>query len=101
MSLLTRNHGHGAQGSPAQQLMCPLCGEMGQAANGDAVVAFSVRGEDRGHTAWKCYACGSGFATRGANTEPIPADRWAIIEARYERERRRAEATGQPKRATA
>ena len=100
MSLLQRKRRHSAQASPARQLMCPLCGEMGQAANENTVVGFRARGVDRGHTAWRCFACGSGFTTRGANTEPIPADRWAIIEARYEREGRRADETGEPRRAT-
>ena len=94
MRLLTRKRG--AQESSKQHLMCPLCGQTGQAAEGDAVAAFTFHGEERGHPVWKCFVCGRGFAVRGANTEPISADRWAVIEARYEREQQRAEETGQP-----
>ena len=85
-------HGRrGAQANSKQSLMCPLCGQRGDAAEGDAVVAFTLRGEDRGHPVWKCFVCGSGFVVRGANTKAVPADRWAEIEARYDRERQRAE----------
>jgi hypothetical protein len=67
--------------------MCPLCGQRGTAAVGGEAAAFTTRGEYSGHTAWKCYVCGSGFVVRGANTEPIPIDRWSEIEARHDRER--------------
>jgi hypothetical protein len=96
MRLLTRKHG--AQASSKQNLMCPLCGQTGHPAEGDAVAAFTLRGEDRGKPVWKCFVCNSGFAVRGANTEPISADRWEVIEARYEREQQRTEEIGQPSR---
>lgn len=93
MSPLARKNAPGsAQASLEQSLMCPLCGQTGRAgAEGDGVVAFTLRGEDRGYPAWKCFVCNSGFAVKGANTQPISADRWALIEARYERERERAD----------
>jgi hypothetical protein len=99
MRLSARMHGrHSARGDRKQTLMCPLCGQTGQPAGEESVVGFTLRGEDRGHPAWKCFVCGSGFAVSGANTEAIPADRWAQIEARYDRERQRAEETGEPLR---
>lgn len=101
MRLSARMHGRrGTQASSKQSLMCPLCGQTGHAAEGDAVAAFTRRGEDRGHPVWKCFVCGSGFAVRGANTEAIPADRWAEIEARYDRGPERPDKTGEPMRET-
>lgn len=71
-----------------QHLMCPVCGQRGETADHTDTTraAFVSRGEDRGYTAWKCYACGSGFVVHGSNTEPIPAEHWAQIEARYAEE---------------
>jgi hypothetical protein len=80
---MDRIHGHGS--ATADQLMCPLCGQSGiasEAANGSAA-SFALRGEVNGHPARKCFVCGAGFVVNGANTEPIPADYWSEIEARY------------------
>jgi hypothetical protein len=79
---------HGLDSATAKQLMCPLCGQSGAAAeatNGSAA-AFALRGEVNGHPARKCFVCGAGFVVKGANTEPIPALHWSEIEARYEKE---------------
>lgn len=94
MRLTSRSHGrHGSQADSKQNVMCPLCGQRGEAAaEGENAVAFKQRGEYRDHLAWKCFVCGSGFLIRGANTEPIPVDRWSEIEARYDRERNLASA---------
>lgn len=70
-----------------QQLMCPLCGQCGPAAEAadGSVASFALRGEVDGHPARKCFVCGAGFVVKGANTQPITADRWSEIEARYDR----------------
>jgi hypothetical protein len=70
--------------------MCPRCGQTGYAAVQEESVAFAARGVYRGEAALKCFVCGSGFVVDGANTEPIPVDRWSEIEARYDREHRTA-----------
>ena len=71
--------------------MCPLCGQRGPAADDEeSVVAFTSRGDYHGHPALRCFVCGSGFVIRGANTEPIPVDRWSEIQARYEMRHRTA-----------
>jgi rubrerythrin len=87
MKLSARMHGrHANQTKSQQHLMCPVCGQTGYAAaEEDTAVAFTVQGEDRGQLVWKCFVCGSGFVVKGANTKAIPADRWAVIQARYER----------------
>ena len=78
------------QRTSEEHLMCPLCGQSGrpeEEAAGSAA-AFVSRGEVDGHSARKCFVCGSGFVVVGANTEPIPASRWAQIEALYEEQQR-------------
>jgi hypothetical protein len=88
MRLLDRIHGVETAGERqgVAQLMCPLCGQSGIAAEaaGRSAASFALRGEVDGNPARKCFACGAGFVVKGANTEPIRADQWSEIEARYE-----------------
>jgi hypothetical protein len=72
-------------------MMCPLCGQRGAAVEeSGSEVGFVPVGEERGRPAYRCYVCGSGFVIHGANTEPIPGDRWALIAARYAAESQRS-----------
>lgn len=88
MRLMDRIHGLQAAGERkrAEQLMCPLCGQSGpaaEAADGSAA-SFALRGEVDGYPARKCFVCGAGFVVKKLNTEPIPSLQWSEIEARYE-----------------
>jgi len=88
MGLIDRIHGLESAGDRKRekQLMCPLCGQSGPAAEeaGGNTASFSLRGEVDGHPARKCFLCGGGFLVKGTNTEPIPALRWSEVEAGYE-----------------